>query len=178
MAPSSTTLLWKRVWQAKVLPRVKIFVWRACQNALPTRLGISRRVAGYDGVCCVCSRDDESVIHALRDCVLAREIWSRSDMEHLASWRYCSLIDWWEGAFQEMDEEAVSKFLTLCWAIWGARNKVVVANEEFDPEGTVRYAMKILMSSGRSSSQPIREVGGWGVATKLNGSHLMKDGSK
>lgn len=144
VAPSNTGSLWKRVWQTKVLPRVKLFVWRACLNALPTRLVISRRVAAtYDEYCGVCNREDESILHALRDCVMARVIWSRSEMEHLASWRYCSLLDWWEAAFEEMDEEAVSKFFTLCWEIWGARNKVVVANGVFEPDGTVEYAMKV-----------------------------------
>lgn len=36
----------------------------------------------------------------------------------------------------------MGKFLTLCWAIWGARNKFVVAGEEFDPVATVAYATK------------------------------------
>lgn len=123
-APSNTMSLWKQVWQAKVLPRVKLFAWRACLDALPTRLGISKRVTGYDGFCGACNKDDESFLHTLRDCVLAREVWGKSALEHLASRRYFSLVDWWEAAFKELDEEEVGEFLTVCWAIWGGVESV------------------------------------------------------
>lgn len=44
---SSPLALCQQVWRLKALPRVKVFAWRAGHEALPTRLGISKRISGY-----------------------------------------------------------------------------------------------------------------------------------
>lgn len=41
--------LWRKIWRATVLPRVKLFQWRACLEALLTRCDIRKRVKEYDG---------------------------------------------------------------------------------------------------------------------------------
>ncbi|KAK4401671.1 putative mitochondrial protein [Sesamum angolense] len=37
---------WRRLWQTHLPGKVKIFVWRACLNALPTGRNLSRRIPG------------------------------------------------------------------------------------------------------------------------------------
>lgn len=55
-APSCVCNLWKKVWLISVLPRIKIFAWRTCLEALPTIRGLSRRLPDYDGTCCIYCR--------------------------------------------------------------------------------------------------------------------------
>lgn len=35
--------LWKRIWQLKIPPKIRIFTWKACVNALPTMLNLKKR---------------------------------------------------------------------------------------------------------------------------------------
>lgn len=45
--------LWKTIWHAEVLLRVKIFVWRACLKALPMCCGLHIRIPSIC-VHCIC----------------------------------------------------------------------------------------------------------------------------
>uniref|UniRef100_A0A803MMS6 Sulfotransferase n=1 Tax=Chenopodium quinoa TaxID=63459 RepID=A0A803MMS6_CHEQI len=118
--------IWKRIWQLQALPRVKVFAWRACQNALPTRRNISFRIKGYDLECCICERDFETTIHALRDCKLARDVCKNSRFAHVAFSRTSNVVDWWDGCLGEFDDDDAASIITLCWAIWGARNSWIM----------------------------------------------------
>lgn len=40
--PSVDRNEWKRLWKKDVIPRVKLVMWKACQNALPTRSNMAR----------------------------------------------------------------------------------------------------------------------------------------
>lgn len=59
------TPLWKKIWQLKIPPKIRIFTWKACQNALPTMLNLRRSGVDTDGTCPLCGQDVESICHAL-----------------------------------------------------------------------------------------------------------------
>uniref|UniRef100_A0A803MS15 Reverse transcriptase zinc-binding domain-containing protein n=1 Tax=Chenopodium quinoa TaxID=63459 RepID=A0A803MS15_CHEQI len=65
--------VWTNQW-LEVLPRVNVFAWRACQNALPTRCGIQTQIYDYNPECVIYNRGFESTIHALKDCRGAKAI--------------------------------------------------------------------------------------------------------
>lgn len=54
--PSTSTAPreWKKLWSVKVAPRVKIFMWRACTGALPTKVNLCQRVCQVDPICELC----------------------------------------------------------------------------------------------------------------------------
>ena len=68
---------WKKLWNACVLGKVKICVWRACVDALPTRLNLCKRRVTTEEMCVVCGGLAESTEHVLRDCHMARAVWFR-----------------------------------------------------------------------------------------------------
>ncbi|XP_074314561.1 uncharacterized protein LOC141649780 [Silene latifolia] len=53
--------LWKTLWVAPVLPRIKAFMWQLCNNALPVKANIAARLRGVDGSCPRCHFEAESV---------------------------------------------------------------------------------------------------------------------
>ncbi|XP_021724765.1 uncharacterized protein LOC110692089 [Chenopodium quinoa] len=57
--------------------------------------------------------------------------------------RVYNILDWWESCFLELSENEVAEVITLCWAIWGARNSLVVEGELKEPGAVVRYVRKI-----------------------------------
>ena len=48
--------LWKSVWGAVVPNKIKSFVWRACQNILPTKSNLYCRQVINFGVCELCDK--------------------------------------------------------------------------------------------------------------------------
>ncbi|KAH1048380.1 hypothetical protein J1N35_039164 [Gossypium stocksii] len=46
--------LWKIIWSLKTLPKVKIFLWRACRNLLVTSHNLCKKKIKDDPMCIVC----------------------------------------------------------------------------------------------------------------------------
>ncbi|CAN1797165.1 hypothetical protein LINPERHAP1_LOCUS21170, partial [Linum perenne] len=65
---SGINKLWKWLWQLDLPPKVRFFIWRACRNALPTRIGLNRRRCGTSATCMTCQRADETLEHLLFHC--------------------------------------------------------------------------------------------------------------
>lgn len=66
--------LWQDIWSLKVPNSVKIFVWRASRNILPTKSNLfSKRVVDSKSCPC-CLIEDEDIIHALWSCPAAQDI--------------------------------------------------------------------------------------------------------
>lgn len=75
-ATSSSIMLniWNKILHANTLPRVKMFVWRACKGALSTMRGLNMSKPDKSPICSVCKAVEESELHCLRDCTIARLI--------------------------------------------------------------------------------------------------------
>ncbi|XP_021766279.1 uncharacterized protein LOC110730762 [Chenopodium quinoa] len=167
-APSMVNNFWGKILSLHVLPRVKIFAWRACQNAIPTLRGINSRIQTFDATCCICGRENETTIHALRECNLAREIWLCSTFSKVLEGSFASLIDWWEWCIKEFEEHEVEEIITLSWAIWNARNKAVLLGEKLEPSSVLSYARKVCeelrgveMKKGGGRADGRTDAAGW-----------------
>uniref|UniRef100_A0A2N9HXL2 Reverse transcriptase zinc-binding domain-containing protein n=1 Tax=Fagus sylvatica TaxID=28930 RepID=A0A2N9HXL2_FAGSY len=68
--------VWKKIWQLRIPNKVKIHLWQACMNALPTRQCLSRRHLIPASLCPVCQFDSEMVTHALWACPHAQNVWA------------------------------------------------------------------------------------------------------
>ncbi|KAL0285140.1 UNVERIFIED_CONTAM: hypothetical protein Sangu_2792800 [Sesamum angustifolium] len=66
---------WRKVWQARVPNKVKVFVWRACLNALPPGANLNKRMVGLQAVCPFCQDAAEDVLHVLAGSTFARQVW-------------------------------------------------------------------------------------------------------
>lgn len=66
--------LWRCIWKLKVPERVMVFMWQVNHQHLPTK-AITSKWSGASDICSSCQRDEENVLHALRDCLIARTIW-------------------------------------------------------------------------------------------------------
>jgi hypothetical protein len=67
--------VWKALWSLKVHNSVKLFMWKACNNLLPSKLNLFRRGVVVDNLCPYYWREEESVIHALWSCPAAQDVW-------------------------------------------------------------------------------------------------------
>ena len=62
------------LWKAPTLPRIKTFIWQCAHNSIGVKECLARRSVMEDVVCPICRREDESILHALRDCPWAQSV--------------------------------------------------------------------------------------------------------
>ncbi|KAI5663115.1 hypothetical protein M9H77_22438 [Catharanthus roseus] len=58
----SAKSMWSSVWEVHAPPKVQHTIWRACNNILPNRANLKRRII-MDYICPRCHRDTESNGH-------------------------------------------------------------------------------------------------------------------
>lgn len=80
----STTVhseIWKWIWNANVPQKIKVFVWKACLNILPTRENLLKRRIHPNGLCPICEGELESVEDLLLFCDWTKPIWFGSQFQ-------------------------------------------------------------------------------------------------
>ncbi|KAL6201366.1 hypothetical protein ACLB2K_025080 [Fragaria x ananassa] len=123
--PNPSSLLWNKLWKAKVLGKVKVCAWKAVSNILPTRSRLSERGVDIDTQCPFCEEEVESPIHALRDCSHATECVQLAQVPLLPN--TTSVYDWLVSALSVPTIFPI--LLMLLWAIWRNRNQKVWKGE-------------------------------------------------
>nr|POE75356.1 putative ribonuclease h protein [Quercus suber] len=120
---ANNKLFWKRIWKMRVPNKIKIFLWRACSEALPTRANLFKRKVVDVQTCQLCNRDNETTLHAL---------WSYQN--NLTVWE--SRFGWVKREFPPLatfldlvalvgrQQKQLELFAMMAWSIWGRRNKV------------------------------------------------------
>ncbi|KAL1062147.1 hypothetical protein V6Z11_D13G062700 [Gossypium hirsutum] len=104
MGYSPHRLFWRTIWKLHVLSKIRIFAWKVNHNLLPTNVKMALIFQGSDWVCHRCGLEDETIIHALRDCPKARVVLSFSELDgRLLDFSYESCIDLLEDATRLLD---------------------------------------------------------------------------
>ena len=68
--------IWNQLWKLSIPPKVRNFLWRASSDILPTRANLARWRVPINPKCAVCGSSDETVLHILWQCPLARNVWA------------------------------------------------------------------------------------------------------
>ena len=56
---------WKSIWRLKVPNKVKVFLWRTCSNALPTKVNLRKRKVLDSPMCDQCGCKVKDVLHTI-----------------------------------------------------------------------------------------------------------------
>jgi hypothetical protein len=133
--------MWKRIWEMKGSRVVKFFMWKACNNILPTKEKLFKREVVPDPLCPICMLAPESLSHILWTCPSAQDVW----VECKGRLQKCVCND---GEFmdillqvgQGLDEEERHLMVTVARLIWLRRNKLVFEGVFQGPKSIVRVA--------------------------------------
>lgn len=68
--------VWMKLWMLKFPLKVRIFIWKACCDYLPTFQNLQRRNVNVDNTCRFCHHPNESILHALWDCPDLKPVWN------------------------------------------------------------------------------------------------------
>lgn len=82
--PVQTKKNWKGLWTMDTSQRIKLFIWKCLQDALPTR----QKIRSIDNKCVFCNSAVETTYHLFFECAYAKEIWH---LQPMASQGYLNL---------------------------------------------------------------------------------------
>ncbi|KAK2654213.1 hypothetical protein Ddye_014069 [Dipteronia dyeriana] len=136
--PSVNQNWWSRLWSLNVPPKVKIFIWRLCNNALPSLSNLCWRKVVREVSCPRCGLAVEIVGHAVWWCSNPTEVWaSTSFWGTIASFHGLSCDEVLRGLAVCLKIEAPESVCMILWGIWQARNNVVHKRKDHPVVGLV-----------------------------------------
>lgn len=98
---------------------VRTFLWRVCNNSLPTKENLFHLKITFDPLCLLCGQCLESKVHILWDCESAIVVW----MECSKKIQKLSIVASEDlGLFiklmELLDDEEFAAVIFLVWSIW------------------------------------------------------------
>ena len=146
------TPLWKKIWQLKIPPKIRIFSWKACVSALPTMLNLRKRGVTTDGICPISGQEAESIYHALFRCNIAKEVQSW--------WKECLIkicaenqdfSDIALGLLYARTTRDLEIMVVTAWAIWYNRNQCVHESEKQSAGQIWDFTLSLLLNYKEAS---------------------------
>jgi ribonuclease HI len=127
--------VWKAIWSLEVPNSVKLFMWKASNDLLPTKANLFKRKVVEAKSCPCCTLEEETTFHALWSCPAARDVWE----SHLSCFQKCycegatfkSLV---EHCMGKMSKEDLELLAVLARRIWLRRNTLVFEGTFVHPD--------------------------------------------
>ncbi|GAU44619.1 hypothetical protein TSUD_378970 [Trifolium subterraneum] len=151
---------WKSMWSWKGPHRIQTFMWIAAHECLLTNYRRSKWRSGISPTCPACGNEDETIIHVLRDCMHATQIWIRLvTSNHITNFFSLTCRDWifynMEGAH---NKEWQTIFMVACWHLWTWRNKSIFEDDFRRPNNPTHVILKMAMKIDRCEQT---HLNGW-----------------
>ena len=151
-----------------VCPKVRLFAWKLCLNALPTLVNLqSKGVVNYD-ICLAYRKEPETTSHVFVKCEVAKRVWR--------CWLDClpvvlnanmNIVDIAMEILEYGSFSDLEFFFGAAWAIWFNRNKIVYESSSQILDHIWGFAKKFILESrsalSANSQRLSRSEGIWCV---------------
>jgi hypothetical protein len=140
---------WRKIWRLQVPERVKTFTWMMQHGRLLTN-SLKSKMRLCHAMCDFCGDVEETILHVLRDCPRAREIWScvittndranfyMSEANHWIELNLHNTMHWnGEGSWSDF-------WVMCCHCIWSWRNKELFDENFVRPSRPLPVILKMV----------------------------------
>lgn len=145
-APDGERKLWYHVWKGKVPPKVNVFIWKLCRDALPTQRRKFVQHMEIDDTCRLCGMASETGHHATVVCPQARDLrsamrghWPLPDEEQFTY----SGPDWLLLLLDRCSLDQRDMVKLVLWRAWTSHNNIVHQSGSFHIESSVHQLLNI-----------------------------------
>ncbi|XP_071905812.1 uncharacterized protein [Coffea arabica] len=126
------------LWSLNIKHKIKFFIWKCIQGALPVKAAVNRRTGVGDPICTMCGTAQETVEHLLLTCPHTENIWKASPIQwDGAKEQQGDFKMWWlrisEARHRSEGMEHIGLTANILWQVWKERNKREFENTTFDP---------------------------------------------
>ena len=131
------------------MPKIKIFLWQICHQAIPVRGTLLKRGLDIDVVCPVCLGDIESIDHLFSECHIGRKVWELADKHHwfpiqFSPDGYHQLTEMLQRVRSSRNPRLLQKLSFLIWSIWKEKNSVAFENKFSNPVKCLTKAKRLM----------------------------------
>ncbi|WZZ75662.1 hypothetical protein YC2023_087032 [Brassica napus] len=138
----------KGIWKLNTDPKIKLFIWKIFQGALPTSEALEARNINVEARCVRCG-SPESINHLFFHCEFAQRVWGLAPFTSNFDAR--GLVDlaaeWSEIVTKECLPPigiATGKLTPwILWTIWKVRNELIFQNKDASPKETMLRAIVV-----------------------------------
>ncbi|KAH9672717.1 putative reverse transcriptase/RNA-dependent DNA polymerase [Citrus sinensis] len=126
---------WNAIWKLDLPDKLKIFMWRAAKNLLPTAENLWKRKVIPNPTCQRCNQGVETSFHALVECKAAKKIRQHSSLaavERPSSHRG-SMLDVFLDTSRLLSKKEAELQIAYWWVTWYARNHFLFKRKKLDP---------------------------------------------
>jgi hypothetical protein len=118
--------VWRTCRRLNIPNAVKMFLWRASHNLLPTKVNLFRQGICDSNLCPICKREEETAAHVCWNCPAANDVWGGCKIKL----QKCSTgIDDFRQLFREViqrcEKEDVELFAVVARRLWLRRNDFI-----------------------------------------------------
>ncbi|KAK3222493.1 hypothetical protein Dsin_009518 [Dipteronia sinensis] len=132
-------------WKLNIPVKIKIFMWRACQDWIPTNFNITRRGVRSDGLCAACKTSMETTFHALWNCNRLKEIRKEWKLQTPSlGMDTGNFFDYVFDYFSKISGDNKELFCVLLWRIWFRRNSFAHGSSPVDSSDMIGWSKKFL----------------------------------
>ncbi|XP_075499819.1 uncharacterized protein LOC142538372 [Primulina tabacum] len=110
---------WRKIWKLRLPPKVRIFMWKASRDIIPTDVNLLSHHIPTHGSCSMCNFHYASTSHCLLFCLAIKDVWKNTSFWYcLKKHRDAFFLDCALYVSKRFNQEEFELFVTLCWAIW------------------------------------------------------------
>ena len=126
------------IWKLDTMPKILIFIWQLCHNALHVRLPLHSRGVDLDPLCPLCGQQNESIQHLFLSCPSTLRVWDAAEAHNWiprgflrgTNTEIAGLLLTWQQQPSKLTKQRISFLLRF---IWKAHNGIVFNNEALHP---------------------------------------------
>ncbi|XP_012847034.1 PREDICTED: uncharacterized protein LOC105967016 [Erythranthe guttata] len=114
---------WRNIWHLALPPKIRMFLWRACSDILPTQAELFRRKIATSPMCNHCGREWETPMHVFLRCRGMEKIWKSHPFGIIGQPKPVSMWDWIIQWQQQLTEDSFLLAVVVVWKAWESRNR-------------------------------------------------------
>lgn len=135
---------WNKIWQVRVPPKIRAFMWRLAKGILPTRVALKSKFSIPETDCVFCNVCAESDGHIFVQCEALDWFWRSTLFGSSPCKLPCFSIQCWVSeVLNSLDDKHIEMLFICCWVIWTERNKLVWEGGSFNPHFLADWARKL-----------------------------------
>eukprot|EP00253_Pinus_taeda_P025653 PITA_25653 len=128
--------LWNQIWNSHLWPKISTFLWLLSHNRILTWDNLRKRSFSGPSICLNCRAEEETTIHLLFQCNLARQLWGKAVFRSQKDYRAqgnlkATLRNWPQTPYQSRILNTLWQLLPgfISWNLWKERNRRIFKNQ-------------------------------------------------